>query len=48
MLQRPAELMPGAVDVGLHGAEGQIQRARDLFVRAPLDVPQYDAGSILR
>ena len=31
MLEQPAELMPGAVDVGLHGPEGQVERLKEIF-----------------
>src|SRR6476469_7909652 len=48
MFQRTPELMPGTMDVGLHGAERQVERRRDLLVGAPLDVPEHDAGTILR
>ena len=47
MLQRPAELMPGAMDVRLDGAKRQVEGAGDLFVRSALDVPQHYAGSVL-
>ena len=47
MLQRPAKLMPGAMDVRLYGSQRQVECCGDLLVRAPLDVPQHDAGSIL-
>jgi len=42
-----AQLVPGAVDIGLYGAERQVQRRSDLLVGPPLDVPQHDAGSVL-
>src|SRR5215213_8928136 len=47
MLERLTQLVPRAVDVGLHGAKWQVQRCRDLLVRTPFDVTQHDAGSIL-
>src|SRR5829696_5972773 len=47
MLQRPAKLVPGAVDVGLDGAEGEIEGGGDLLVRPALDVSKQDARSVL-
>ncbi len=46
MLQRTAKLVPRAVDIRLHGAEGQVQRGGDLLVGTPLDVPEHDAGAV--
>src|SRR3954451_5151763 len=47
MLERPAELMPGAMDVCLDGPEGEVEGGRDLLVRPTLDMPEHDAGSVL-
>src|SRR5918993_3754553 len=47
MLQRPAKLVPGAVDVGFDGSEGEIEGGRDLLVRPALDVSEQDARSVL-
>src|SRR5688500_7244053 len=48
MLQKLPELVPGAVDVCLDGAEGQIERGGDLFVGLVLDMPEQDASPVLR
>ena len=48
MLQRLTELVPGAMDVGLHGSEGQVEGGGDFLVRAALDMAQQNAGAILR
>ena len=42
-----AQLVAGAVDVGLHGAEREVQDVGDLLVGPALDVPQQDAGAVL-
>src|SRR5688500_17092316 len=42
-----SQLLPRAVDVGLHRAQRELYDFRDLVVRIVLDVPQYDAGAIL-
>src|SRR3954466_76048 len=47
MVERPAELMPGAMDVGLDGTERQVEGGRDLLIGSAFDVPQHDAGSVL-
>src|SRR4051812_14221707 len=47
MLQRPAELVPRAVDVGLDRAEGEVQGGGDLLVGPALDVTEHYAGSVL-
>src|SRR4029078_1536259 len=47
MLQRPAQLMAGAGDVRLDGAERQVHGGGDLLVRPPLHMPQHYAGSVL-
>src|SRR3954468_8523423 len=47
VLQRTAQLVPGAVDVGLDGPEWQVERGGDLLVGAPLHMPEHDAGSVL-
>src|SRR5512143_3445565 len=48
MVERPAKLVPGAMDIRLHGPQREVQRRRDLFVGAALPVPEHDARSILR
>src|SRR5690606_36398214 len=45
--QRFPELVPGAVYVGLHGTQRQIERGRDLLVRAVFHVTKQNAGPIL-
>src|SRR4051812_4900602 len=47
MFERLSQLVPGAVDVGLHGPQGQIERRGNFFVRSAFDVTKHDAGSIL-
>src|SRR5687767_4709264 len=47
MLQSVPQLLPGAVDVGLHRAQGQIEHRRDLLVRPAFHVTQHDARSVL-
>src|SRR5512142_979555 len=47
MFQRPAELVPSAVDVGLYGSQREVERRRDLLIGSALDVPQHDARSVL-
>src|SRR6476646_9316423 len=42
------ELVPGAVDVRLDGAERQVQDLCDLLVRPPLDMAQENARPIFR
>src|SRR6185437_9706080 len=46
--QRVAEGVSGAMDVGLHGAQRQVERGGDLLVRTPLHVPQQDARAVFR
>src|SRR6478672_3011048 len=48
VLQRTAQLVPGAVDVRLDGPEWQVEGGGDLLVGASLDVTEHDAGSVLR
>src|SRR3954469_3427210 len=48
VLQRTAQLVPGAVDVGLDRPQGKVERSGDLLVRAPFDVPEHDAGPVFR
>ena len=43
----PAQLVPGAVDVGLHGTQRQVERRRDFFVRPAFHMTQHDASAIL-
>src|ERR1700759_2029466 len=47
VIQRTSQLVSGAVDVGLYGAERQVERGGDLLVRSAVHVPQHDAGSVL-
>src|SRR5665647_1277578 len=47
LLQRLPELVPGAVDVGLDGAQGQVEGGGDLLVGAPFHVSEQDAGAVL-
>src|SRR5436305_11272903 len=47
VLQRTPQLVPRAMDVGLYGAEREIQSSRDFLVRPSLHVTQQNAGSIL-
>src|SRR5262245_56122875 len=47
MFQRPAELMPGAVDVRLDCAQRQVEGGGNFFVRPALDVAEHDARSVL-
>ena len=35
------------MDVGLYGAEGQVEGGRDFLVGLVLDMPEQDAGPIL-
>src|SRR5689334_13482989 len=48
MFERPAELVPGAVDIRFDSSKRQIEGRRDFLVRSPLDVPEHDARSVLR
>src|SRR4051812_2771098 len=48
VLERPAELVPGAVDVGLNGSQREVQSRRDFLVGPALDMSQHDAGAVLR
>src|SRR3954467_9846608 len=41
-----SELLPGAVDVGLHRPQRELHYFGDLVVRIVLDVAQDDAGAI--
>ena len=47
MLQRPAKLVPGAVDVSLDRPEREVQRGRDFFVRPALDATGSLGASLL-
>ena len=47
VLECTPELVPGAMDVGLHGTQRQVECRRDLFVGTSLHVAQQDARSIL-
>ena len=38
IFQITPQFITGSVDIGFDGAQGQIQRVRDLLVRVPLDV----------
>src|ERR1035437_5427671 len=46
MIKRFAQLMPGAMDVGLHRAERQVERRGDLFIASALHVAQENAGAV--
>src|SRR6478672_5730702 len=48
VLERAAELMPGAVDVGLYGAEREVEGRGDFFVRPALHMAQHDARTVFR
>ena len=47
MLQRAAQFVTGAVDIGLHCAEGEVEDLGDFLVGVPLHMAQQDAGAIL-
>ena len=38
MVERPAKLVPGGVDIRLDGPEREVEGGRDLLVRAAFDV----------
>src|SRR5262252_7152454 len=46
VVERAAQLMSGAMDVGLYGAQREVQRRRNFLVRPALDVAQHDAGAV--
>src|SRR5689334_12652203 len=48
VLERPAKLVPSAVDVGLYSPQWEIEGRRDFLVRPPLHVAEHDTGAILR
>ena len=48
MRQRLPEFAACAVDIGLHGAQWEVEHRGDFFIGPALDVPEQNAGSILR
>src|SRR5207253_1938615 len=46
VFQEVPELNPGAVDVGLHRAEWQVERGGDLLIASAFNVPKENAGAV--
>src|SRR5215210_6450399 len=46
--EREPQLIAGPVDIGLYRTEWQVENVGDFFVRAALNVPEQNAGAVLR